>query len=168
MRRPVFRAQGLQCRCFRCREPGRSATPEASSLELRSQVYEASGGKEHFLSWEDPATDTVAGFLRLRFPNARTDGGLKNPVVRELKVLGVEVPIDAPANGGSQYQHRGLGRSLLEAAEERSPGTWLRGIVRDERGRDPGVLPQARLRARRAVDDPSHISLTTASNGSAA
>lgn len=83
-------------------------------------MYEASGGKEHFLSWEDPATDTVAGFLRLRFPNARTDGGLKNPVVRELKVLGVEVPIDAPANGGSQYQHRGLGRSLLEAAEERS------------------------------------------------
>jgi elongator complex protein 3 len=111
-------AQGLRCRCLRCREPGRGATPDPSAFELRTQVYDASGGREHFLSWEDPTSDTVVGFLRLRFPGMGTPGGLTEPVVRELKVLGIEVPIDTAAKGASEFQHRGLGRALLDAGEE--------------------------------------------------
>jgi elongator complex protein 3 len=117
--RARLREQGLKCRCLRCREPGRGPTPDPSSLEFRTQVYEASGGREVFLSWEDSLTDTLAGFLRLRFPGPDTPGGLTAPVVRELKVLGAEVPVDASANRNEEYQHRGLGRALLRAAEEK-------------------------------------------------
>jgi elongator complex protein 3 len=115
-----LRAAGGRCRCLRCREPGRAATPDPASLVLREQSYQASGGTERFMSWEDPTTDTVVGFLRLRFPGAATPGGLVDPVVRELKVLGVEVPIDRPPDRANEYQHRGLGRALLAAAEERA------------------------------------------------
>lgn len=115
--RARLRAQGKKCRCLRCREPGRGALLDPDRLELRTQKYDAGGGREHFLSWEDPVTDTVAGFLRLRFPDERTSGGLREPVVRELKVLGVEVPVDRAPNGAMELQHRGLGRTLLETAE---------------------------------------------------
>lgn len=118
--RARLRAQGLRCRCLRCREPGRGGTPDMSALELRSHAYPASGGTEHFLSWEDRATDTVAGFLRLRFPSSETRGGLAHPVVRELKVLGVEVPVDRAAVGTEEFQHRGLGRRLVTEAEDRA------------------------------------------------
>ena len=80
------------------------------------------------MSWEDPATDTVAGFLRLRFPGPNTLGGLTEPVVRELKVLGVEVPVDLGAHRNGEYQHRGLGRGLLEAAEERTRSAGYRSL----------------------------------------
>ncbi|MGC2289870.1 MAG: tRNA uridine(34) 5-carboxymethylaminomethyl modification radical SAM/GNAT enzyme Elp3 [Thermoplasmata archaeon] len=123
-----LRARGLRCRCLRCREPGRGGLPDVSRLELQSQEYEASGGRELFLSWEDPATDTVVGFLRLRFPGPETPGGLTEPVVRELKVLGVEVPVDARSHGDGEYQHRGLGRSLLQTAEERTRRAGFRSL----------------------------------------
>jgi len=126
--RARLRAQGLRCRCLRCREPGRGATPDPSALELRVQEYAASGGNEQFLSWEDPTTDTVAGFLRLRFPGTDTLGDLTDPIVRELKVLGVEVPVDESAYRAAEYQHRGLGRALLEAAAERAKAAGYRSL----------------------------------------
>jgi elongator complex protein 3 len=110
--------QGRQCRCLRCREVGRRASPEGDRLELRETEYDAAGGRELFLAWEDPATDAVAGFLRLRFPSSATEGGLTDPVIRELKVLGVERAVGAASAGA--YQHRGLGASLLARAEERA------------------------------------------------
>ncbi len=108
---------GRRCRCLRCREVGRSATPAASDLELQELRYEAAGGQERFYSFEDPATDTVAAFLRLRIPSDATEGGLDAPVIRELKVLGAEVPVGGAAVGAAAYQHRGLGRALLDRAE---------------------------------------------------
>ena len=111
-----LRAEGAHCRCLRCREVGRRASPDAAAFEMRASSYDASGGRELFLSFEDEATDTVAGFLRLRFPSPGTPGGLSDPVIRELKVLGREVPVGGGADPG-QYQHRGFGRSLLERAE---------------------------------------------------
>jgi elongator complex protein 3 len=110
-------AEGHRCRCLRCREPGRRASPDPGAFRLTETNYEASGGRELFLAWEDPETDTVAGFLRLRFPSDRTDGGLDAPVIRELKVLGPEVPVGNPGGREREYQHRGFGRRLLEAAE---------------------------------------------------
>jgi elongator complex protein 3 len=115
--RDRLRAQGRRCRCLRCREPGRGAIPDPAALEFRSESYEASGGTEHFLSWEDRTTDCLVGFLRLRFPGTNTLGGLSEPVVRELKVLGAEVPVDVAAHQRGEFQHRGLGRLLLGAGE---------------------------------------------------
>lgn len=122
-------ALGGRCRCLRCREPGRRATPPASEFLLRETDYPAAGGREHFVSFEDPATDTVAGFLRLRFPSDLTEGGLRDPVVRELKVLGAEVPVAAPARGPLDYQHRGFGKALLARAEEIVRGSGFRRIA---------------------------------------
>jgi len=112
-------AEGRSCRCLRCREVGRKASPPAEEFELTESEYQAGSGREVFLAFEDRATDTVAGFLRLRFPSERTDGGLDAPVVRELKVLGSEVPVGKEPGRATDYQHRGFGRALLESAEER-------------------------------------------------
>jgi len=86
-------------------------------------AYDASGGREVFFSWEAPETDTIVGYLRLRFPSANTEGALDAPVIRELKVLGREVPVGGVSAEAGQYQHRGFGRSLLERAEERVRST---------------------------------------------
>ncbi len=110
-------ARGGRCRCLRCREAGRIASPRPESFELTRAVYPAAGGREVFLAYEDPATDAVAGYLRLRFPSGATDGGLDGPVVRELKVLGRAVPVGSAAAGAEAFQHRGFGRALLNEAE---------------------------------------------------
>ena len=114
----LLRKEGAHCRCLRCREAGRRATPPPEAFELTETSYTAAGGTERFFAWEDPGTDTVAGFLRLRFPSAATPEGLDGPVIRELKVVGSEVPVGEEGSRPSDYQHRGFGRSLLEAAEE--------------------------------------------------
>ncbi len=102
---------GLSCRCTRCREYGhryrdgwKIGTPTLKRLD-----YEASGGKEIFLSFEDD-TETIFGLLRLRV----------NPVngstfVRELHVFGPEVPVGEIRPEAAQ--HKGLGGRLLEEAE---------------------------------------------------
>jgi len=114
-----LRAEGGHCRCLRCREAGRGASPDPGAFRPFEQSYDASGGREVFLSWEEPETDTVVAFLRLRFPSETTEGGLDAPVIRELKVLGREVPVGGAGGDAGQYQHRGFGRALLESAEEK-------------------------------------------------
>lgn len=113
-------SRGKQCPCLRCREVGRRAGPSgAENWELRRREYRAQGGREVFLSYEDPGTDRVAGYLRLRFPRGGVPGALADPVIRELKVLGSEVPLAAGAQRPpGAWQHRGLGRGLVRAAEE--------------------------------------------------
>ncbi|HKV90536.1 MAG TPA: elongator complex protein 3 [Thermoplasmata archaeon] len=108
--------RGGSCRCLRCREPGRRATPPPDSFEMAETVYDASGGREWFLSLEDPETDVVGGFLRLRFPSDAEGAVLDGPVIRELKVLGPATPVGTPAAAGG-YQHRGFGRRLIARAE---------------------------------------------------
>jgi elongator complex protein 3 len=110
-------ARGERCRCLRCREAGRRGTPPAAAFELDEIAYPAGGGMEHFLQWQEPGSECLAGFLRLRVPSSRTDGGLRAPVIRELKVVGREVAIGASGAESDAYQHRGFGRSLVERAE---------------------------------------------------
>jgi len=114
-----LRSEGGRCRCLRCREAGRRATPPVDAFQMTETEYEAAGGREVFYAWEDASTDTVAGFLRLRFPSEGTPGGLEMPVIRELKVVGSEVAIGQEGTRPSEYQHRGFGRALIAAAEER-------------------------------------------------
>jgi elongator complex protein 3 len=121
-------AEGRHCRCLRCREAGRRATPRPGDLTLKRVEYEAAGGREVFLSWEDEATDTVAGFLRLRFPADDGAGALDAPVVRELKVVGSAVRIGDGAGRVSEYQHRGLGSSLLSKAKREVAAAGFAGL----------------------------------------
>jgi elongator complex protein 3 len=123
-----LRAEGFACRCLRCREAGRRASPPLDSLTRRETEYPAAGGRERFLSWEDPVTDTVAAYLRLRFPSADPVGPVDAPIVRELKVLGTEVAVGERAGRPTDYQHRGLGASLLSQAEAAAAAEGYRGI----------------------------------------
>ena len=43
-------------------------------------------------------------------------------MIRELKVVGAEVAVGEPADGPTRFQHRGLGSSLIERAEEIARG----------------------------------------------
>ncbi len=110
--------RGEECRCIRCREVGRSdIDAENLNFELAERSYEASDGKEYFLSFEDRDEDVIAALLRLRIPDdpfiEELDG--KTGLVRELHVYGQEVPLGSEGGG---VQHSGYGSKLLDRAEE--------------------------------------------------
>ncbi|MFB6152366.1 MAG: GNAT family N-acetyltransferase, partial [Haloarculaceae archaeon] len=108
---------GWTCDCIRCREVGHSDA-EPRDVTLDATTYEAAGGTEHFVSFEDRDRDLLVGFCRLRFPNDPVRRELADAaVVRELHVYGDEVGVGKDAAEGGQ-QHRGYGRRLLERAEE--------------------------------------------------
>jgi elongator complex protein 3 len=107
-----MKTQGKECRCIRCREYGHRAKEGREILEphLKRLEYDAAGGKEIFLSYED-ANGTLFGLLRLRIQPA----GMK-AIIRELHVFGPEVPLsEQPLTG--RTQHKGLGKALLHEAE---------------------------------------------------
>lgn len=114
--------EGIQCQCIRCREVGHQASrgiyPESDRVKVLREEYGAVGGREIFLSAEDPENDVLMGFLRLRMPsNAahRPEIDVNTSLVRELHVYGPMVPL-----GEREYdagQHRGYGEELLNQAE---------------------------------------------------
>lgn len=111
---------GGKCRCIRCREVGHRKLPanEPLNIELTAEKYEACGGLEHFISFEDAQRDILIGFIRLRFPHAPHRQELTGAaLVRELHVYGSMVAPGESA-GATQWQHRGYGEELLSQAEE--------------------------------------------------
>jgi elongator complex protein 3 len=114
---------GWECDCIRCREVGMNdAIPDPADIGLDVLSYEACGGTEQFLSYEDPAKDLLVGFCRLRYPSEVARRGLENAaLVRELHVYGNEVGVgveNESDNGDSgEFQHQGYGRKLLAKAE---------------------------------------------------
>jgi len=112
---------GTRCRCIRCREVGhrvlKGDTVDNGSIELVKENYAASGGTEHFLSFEDTKNDILISYLRLRMPSEwwrpETEGGA---FVRELKVIGPVVPLGK--RDPEAWQHAGQGQRLLKRAEE--------------------------------------------------
>jgi len=81
--------------------------------------YEASGGKEIFLSFEDK-DETLFGLLRMRVqaepvPVLEQKAGANSAIIRELHVYGPEVPLNEQREEAAQ--HRGLGKALLTEAE---------------------------------------------------
>ena len=115
-----LRSMGGSCACIRCREVGhaslRGIEPESEKIKLLVETYEACGGTEHFISFEDVKNDILIGFLRLRFPHSPHRTELEDTaLVRELMVYGRMVPVgEDPDNG--QWQHRGYGGELLDKA----------------------------------------------------
>lgn len=88
--------------------------------------YEASNGKEYFLSFEDPKRTTVYAFCRLRIPARIVQKKSVTPgldalipeitdsaFIRELHTYGHLIPIGADGD----VQHRGFGKQLMEEAE---------------------------------------------------
>ncbi len=113
--------EGERCRCIRCREVGhvkRTHNLEPENPEMVERVYDASGGKEFFLSYEDVEKDIILGFLRLRAPREsfRPEIDEDTLIVRQLKVMGSSTAIGDEGD----VQHKGYGRKLMESAEEKA------------------------------------------------
>jgi elongator complex protein 3 len=118
------------CRCIRCREIRDSRVSNLSSrsgdllgdpgLKLTRYDYDASNGKEIFLSFED-RNDRLHALLRLRMPSFDT-ASLKSilPILRNSALIR-EVHTYGEIAGLSQdkkIQHRGLGKKLIRKAEK--------------------------------------------------
>jgi elongator complex protein 3 len=115
---------GERCRCIRCREVGHRIAadrikPDPNNITIQTTTYDASGGKEVFMSAEDPKNDVLIGYLRLRVPSPKahrpeiTD--VPSAIVRELHVYGQLVPVGKHSEGA--WQHQGYGKILLAEAE---------------------------------------------------
>lgn len=120
LRQYVFnymKEHGMKCRCIRCREAGRAKKVE--NVELMVRPYDASQGREFFISVEDPKNDVLVGFCRLRFPSKsfRKEITKKSALVRELHVYSPLVQIGKEPTK-DQMQHKGFGAMLLGKAEE--------------------------------------------------
>ncbi len=82
--------------------------------QLKTYEYKASKGKEFFIEAVDE-NDVLYGLIRLRFPAKKVLDELENrAIIRELHVYGPA----AKLNEKSETQHRGIGKALLERAEE--------------------------------------------------
>jgi len=106
---------GVRCNCIRCREYGHRLRDgwRAGKPQLKRIDYEASDGKEVFLSYEDE-NETLFGLLRLRVGGFAEKLG-NHSMVRELHIYGSEVPIGEKQDDA--VQHKGLGKELLGEAE---------------------------------------------------
>lgn len=109
---------GIEIKEIRHREAGRGKAVDYENVKLYRTEYEASGGKEFFLSFEDKKNNTLVGFLRLRIPDEPfMDEILKGTaLIRELHVYGQSVGIGKDSNGACQ--HRGFGSLLISEAEK--------------------------------------------------
>ena len=111
--------QGFSCKCIRCREAGLAKKKNLDNeLVLERINYDASEGSEVFLSYND-SDDLTYGFLRLRKPSQkahRKEITHDTAIVRELHVFGKAIEIGSHET--DSFQHLGLGRKLMKAAEE--------------------------------------------------
>lgn len=118
-----LKKEGHTCVCLRCREIGRHTDLDGDvSDTLFVDEYDTDGGREYFITYEDPQRRVVYGFLRLRIPTERNEQiekvmpELKGAAfVRELHVYGQLVQIGKRKELATQ--HRGVGKRLLNAAE---------------------------------------------------
>ncbi len=114
--RQLMQQMGVQCRCIRCREP-RDASVALRDVELVRREYEASGGREIFLSYESRDRRTIYAFTRLRLQRLEhhwmpvlQDAA----IIREIHTYGKLVPL---AQEHGEVQHVGFGRRLMAEAE---------------------------------------------------
>ena len=104
-----FRERKEKIKEIRMREVGFNQKESADhKVSLKVTEYNASGGKEFFLEFVNKE-DILFGLLRLRIAEGKAR-------VRELHVYGHSVKIGEKEQDA--VQHTGLGRKLLEKAEE--------------------------------------------------
>jgi len=122
-----MKERAIECKCIRCREYGHRLSDgwEIGEPQMTRMDYEASDGREVFLSIEDE-NETLFGLLRLRIqskpvtaPGGKINGNIV--IIRELHIYGPEVPLKEQREKAAQ--HKGLGKVLLKEAER---------IARDE------------------------------------
>ena len=112
-------ARGTKCNCIRCREAGHNYLKgkEPGDIELLTEEYQASGGKEYFISYEDPEKNILIGFVRMRIPseNAHRPEMENTAIIRELRTVSQQLPI---SERGDSWQHRGFGEKMINRCVE--------------------------------------------------
>jgi len=119
-----------KCNCIRCREIGHKLKKEKINLKnikLKVLEYDASNGKEFFISYEDVKNNALIGFCRLRFPSQslRKEITGKSTLIRELHVFGSAISIGKKGD----IQHAGYGKKILKKAEDISKKNKKNKIV---------------------------------------
>jgi len=115
----------LKCKCIRCREVRERYDPK-EKVYLFREDYEASDGKEIFLSFENKKREKLLAFLRVRIPSFVLEHKssplfhflpvLKNAgLIREIHTYGQMLPLKERS---LSPQHRGLGKKLVKEAEK--------------------------------------------------
>ena len=128
-----MKEKGTECKCIRCREYGHRKRDgwEIGEPQMVTTDYEASDGREVFLSLEDEQ-ETLFGLLRMRIqaqPIARLgeESRGNQALIRELHVYGPELSLSQ--HDSKAAQHRGMGKALLREAEriaaERFKAQWM-------------------------------------------
>ncbi len=106
-----------KCKCIRCREI-KEKYDSKEKIYLFREDYNASGGKEIFLSFENKKRNKLYSLLRLRIPSKDKPvfNILKNSaIIREIHTYGQLVPISEKKTAP---QHKGLGKKLIKEAEK--------------------------------------------------
>lgn len=124
---------GLECRCIRCREI-KGESVNFADLTLKIHEMEASEGQEFFITFEDLKRDKLSSLLRLRFSSYSLKGRphfIKElegaALVREVHTYGEQVRVER--REGEASQHIGLGRRMMQKAEEISKKNGYRKIA---------------------------------------
>lgn len=119
---------GEWCKCTRCREArGKEIALEDAQYVVHE--YDASDGKEYFLSYTSKDEKTLFAFLRLRIPSWYFDKNddpkifemfpeIKNAAfIRELHTYGKVASLQNKKDA-TNVQHLGFGKRLMEKAEQ--------------------------------------------------
>ncbi len=116
-----LKEKGLRCNCIRCREVSltqkkKGILPE--NIELCRMDYDASNGKEIFLSFEDVEKNILVSILRLRIPSKpfRKEITPDSALLREIHTYSWQLPVGAKPRE-NDFQHRGYGKKLITEAE---------------------------------------------------
>ena len=115
-----LKKEGLKCKCIRCREIRDSYNPKEKIKMFRFD-YNASEGKEIFLTFENEKQERLYSLLRLRIPSQFFTKEkhfmpvLQNStIIREIHTYGQQLPLKQK---GFSAQHKGLGKKLMKEAE---------------------------------------------------
>ena len=117
-----LKAEGTPCRCIRCREI-RGNYDGQEGIKLFRLDYQASQGKEIFLSYENFSRTHLYSLLRLRIPSSVFSSRphfipiLQDAaIIRQVHTYGLQLPFSQ--ENKKSPQHRGFGKKLIYQAEE--------------------------------------------------
>ncbi len=96
---------------------------DPKNAEIHTFEYDASDGKEYFLTFEDKSDRTIFSLLRLRLPGLESENIYENmpelswaALIREIHTFGDQLSI------GEKWsifgQHLGFGKQLIETSEK--------------------------------------------------